>query len=404
MNQIGPIFRALLRNKVGALLLALQIALTMTIIVNAIHMIENRSSMMARESGMDEANQFHLMYVGYKDSFNERVAVETDLLEIRQLNGVVDATQINSTPLSGGGWSMGLSTSANSQDGTPVSLYFVDDHGINTLDVELIAGENFSPTEVTYRQSNDKQWPQNILLTEAAAKNLFPDLTPAEIVGKTVYIRDDEPMTIKGIIDHLQAPWVQWSNVNNVMLVPQRGLWNANRYLVRTEPGERDRLMREVEELLLAKRDGRLIRNVTAMDEQRDEAYQDFFALQTVLWVIVTVLTLVTALGIVGMVSFTVNQRRKQIGTRRALGATKGDIMRQFMLENLLITGSGLIIGVASSIALNIWLVDTFSLPRIGWHYLPIAMVVLVVVGQLAVLGPARKAANLSPALATRTT
>ncbi len=404
MNQIGPIFRALLRNKVGALLLALQIALTMTIIVNAIHMIENRSSMMARESGMDEANQFHLLYVGYKDSFNERVAVETDLLEIRQLNGVVDATQINSTPLSGGGWSMGLSTSPESQDGTPVSVYFVDDHGINTLDVELIAGENFSPTEVTYRLSNDKQWPQNILLTEAAAKNLFPDLTPAEIVGQTVYIRDDEPMTIKGIIDHLQAPWVQWSNVNNVMLVPQRGLWNANRYLVRTESGERDRLMREVEELLLAKRDGRLIRNVTAMDEQRDDAYQDFFALQTVLWVIVTVLTLVTALGIVGMVSFTVNQRRKQIGTRRALGATKGDIMRQFMLENLLITGGGLIIGVASSIALNIWLVDTFSLPRIGWHYLPIAMVVLVIVGQLAVLGPARKAANLSPALATRTT
>ncbi|RUO52273.1 ABC transporter permease [Pseudidiomarina homiensis] len=404
MNQIGPIFRALLRNKVGALLLALQIALTMTIIVNAIHMIENRSSMMARESGMDEANQFHLMYVGYKDSFNERVAVETDLLEIRKLNGVVDATQINSTPLSGGGWSMGLTTTPNSQDGTPVSLYFVDDHGLNTLGVELVAGENFSQTEVTYRLSNDKQWPQNILLTEAAAKNLFPDLTPAEMIGQTVFIRDDEPMTIKGIIDHLQAPWVQWSNVNNVMLVPQRGLWNANRYLVRTAPGERDRLMREVEELLLAKRDGRLIRNVTAMDEQRDDAYQDFFALQTVLWVIVTVLTLVTALGIVGMVSFTVNQRRKQIGTRRALGATKGDIMRQFMLENLLITGSGLIIGVASSIALNIWLVDTFSLPRIGWHYLPIAMVVLVIVGQLAVLGPARKAANLSPALATRTT
>lgn len=404
MNQLGPIFRALLRNKVGALLLALQIALTMTIIVNAIHMIENRSSMMARESGMDEANQFHLLYVGYKDSFNERVAVETDLLEIRKLNGVVDATQINSTPLSGGGWSMGLTTTPNSQEGTPVSVYFVDDHGINTLDVELIAGENFSPTEVTYRQSNDKQWPQNILLTVAAAKNLFPDLKPAEIVGQTVFIRDDEPMTIKGIIDHLQAPWVQWSAVNNVMLVPQRGLWNANRYLVRTAPGARDRLMREVEELLLAKRDGRLIRDVTAMDEQRAEAYQDFFALQTVLWVIVTILTMVTALGIVGMVSFTVNQRRKQIGTRRALGATKGDIMRQFMVENFLITSAGLVLGIASSIALNMWLVDAFSLPRIGWHYLPIAMVALIIVGQLAVLGPARKAANLSPALATRTT
>lgn len=404
MKHIGPIFRALLRNKVGALLLALQIALTMTIIVNAIHMIENRSSMMARSSGMDEENQFHLLYVGYKESFNERVAVETDLQEIRQLSGVVDATQINSTPLSGGGWSMSLGTEVNAHNNTGAAIYFVDDHGLKTLDVELIAGENFSPTEVTYRQTNDKQWPQNIIVTEAVAKNLFPDLPVAEIVGQTVYIRGDEPMTIKGIIDHLQAPWAQWSNVNNVMLVPQRGLWGSNRYLIRTEPGQRDRLMRDIEELLLAKRDGRLIRNVTAMDEQRAEAYQAFFALQTILWVIVTVLTLVTALGIVGMVSFTVNQRRKQIGTRRALGATQGDIMRQFMLENFLITGVGLVIGVISSIALNIWLVDTFSLPRIGWHYLPIAMIVLFLVGQLAVLGPARRAAKLSPALATRTT
>lgn len=403
MKHIGPIFRALLRNKVGAFLLALQIALTMTIIVNAIHMIENRSSMMARESGMDEANQFHLLYVGYKESFNERIAIETDLQEIRQLDGVVDATQINSTPLSGGGWSMGLSAEPDGLDTTPIALYFVDDHGLNTLDVQLVAGENFSPNEVTYRQSNDKQWPQNIIITLAAAENLFPDLLPAEMVGKTVYI-DDEPITIKGIMDHLQAPWVQWSTVNNVMLVPQRGLFGANRYLIRTEPGARDRLMRDIEERLVAKRDGRLIRNVTAMDEQRQDAYRSFFALQTILWVIVTVLTLVTALGIVGMVSFTVNQRRKQIGTRRALGATKADIMQHFMMENLLITCSGLVLGIVASIGLNIWLVDTFSLPRIGWHYLPIAMVALIIIGQLAVFGPARKAANLSPALATRTT
>ncbi|MEX1221340.1 MAG: FtsX-like permease family protein [Idiomarina sp.] len=403
MSELGPIFRALLRNKVGALLLALQIAVTMTIMVNAIHMIENRSSLMARPSGLDEANQFYLSSTGYAQDFNEQLVVEEDLRLIRQLPGIVDATQINAIPLSNGGWSMGLSVEPGEEArGSGIAVYFVDDNGINTLDVELIAGRNFSAAEIGYREANDTQWPQNIIITEAAAKELFPDLNLNETVGKTVYINNDEPMTIIGIIDQLQAPWVGWSAVERVMLVPQRTLFGSSRYFIRTEPGQRDAMIKATEQLLLDRDVGRLIRNVRTMEETRADSYRGHQALQTILWVIVTVLTIITALGIVGMVTFSVNRRRKQIGTRRALGATRWQIIRHFLVENALVTSCGLILGVGSSIALNIWLVDLFSLPRVGWHYLPIAMAVLLVVGQLAVLGPARRAAAISPALATR--
>ncbi|MDX1706931.1 ABC transporter permease [Pseudidiomarina sp.] len=405
MNQIGPIFRALMRNKVGAFLLALQIALTMTIIVNAIHMIENRSSLMARPSGLDEANQFYLTSSGYRDDFNEQLVVEQDLRLLRQLPGVINATQINAIPLSGGGWSMGLRT-APGQDGlnTGVAIYFVDENGIEALDVELIAGNNFSTSEITYREPNAVEWPQNAIITAAAAKALFPDLEPAQVVGKTGYISGDEPLTIVGIIDQLQAPWNGWSGVERVMLVPQRTLFGSSRYFIRTEPGQRDRVMKEAEELLLKQDAGRLIRNVRTMTETREDSYRGHQALQTILWITVVLLTLITALGIVGMVTFNVNRRRKQIGTRRALGASRGDIMGYFMMENFMVTSLGLLLGLGSSIALNIWLVDAFNLPRIGWHYLPIAMVILWLLGQLAVFGPARRAAGISPALATRTT
>ncbi|RUO63271.1 putative ABC transport system permease protein [Pseudidiomarina planktonica] len=403
MSELGPIFRALLRNKVGALLLALQIAVTMTIMVNAIHMIENRSSLMARPSGLDEANQFYLSSTGYAQDFNEQLVVEEDLRLIRQLPGIVDATQINAIPLSGGGWSMGLSVEPGAEArGSGIAVYFVDDNGMNTLDVELIAGRNFSASEIGYRGRNATEWPQNIIITEAAAKELFPDLSVSEAVGKTVYINNDEPMTIIGIMDQLQAPWVGWSAVERVMLVPQRTLFGSSRYFIRTEPGQRDAMIKATEKLLLDRDVGRLIRNVRTMEETRDDSYRGHQALQTILWVIVTVLTIITALGIVGMVTFSVNRRRKQIGTRRALGATRWQIIRHFLVENALVTSCGLILGVGSSIALNIWLVDVFSLPRVGWHYLPIAMAVLLVVGQLAVLGPARRAAAISPALATR--
>lgn len=403
MSELGPIFRALLRNKVGALLLALQIAVTMTIMVNAIHMIENRSSLMARPSGLDEANQFYLSSTGYAQDFNEQLVVEEDLRLIRQLPGIVDATQINAIPLSGGGWSMGLSVEPGAESrGSGIAVYFVDDHGINTLDVELIAGRNFSASEIDYRGRNATEWPQNTIITEAAAKELFPELSANEAVGKTAYINDDEPMTIIGIIDQLQAPWVGWSAVERVMLVPQRTLFGSSRYFIRTEPGQRDAMIKATEKLLLDRDVGRLIRNVRTMEETREDSYRGHQALQTILWVIVTVLTIITALGIVGMVTFSVNRRRKQIGTRRALGATRWQIIRHFLVENALVTSCGLVLGVGSSIALNIWLVDVFSLPRVGWHYLPVAMVVLLVVGQLAVLGPARRAAAISPALATR--
>jgi putative ABC transport system permease protein len=114
------------------------------------------------------------------------------------------------------------------------------------------------------------------------------------------------------------------------------------------------------------------------------------------------VLGLVTGLGIIGLAWFSVTQRRKQIGTRRALGATRGDILRYFMLENLLITSAGLALGAAGAVGLN-WFLDTsYNVGRVPLWYLPLGMLALWALGQLAVLLPARRAANIPPALATR--
>src|SRR5210317_297471 len=106
--ELGPIWRALMRNKTGAILIALQIAVTMAIMVNAVSIMQERSRMMARPSGIDEHNIFSIASVGFAEDFNERVTIEEDLAELRALPGVVNAIQSNSIPLSGGGWSMGL--------------------------------------------------------------------------------------------------------------------------------------------------------------------------------------------------------------------------------------------------------------------------------------------------------
>jgi len=112
---------------------------------------------------------------------------------------------------------------------------------------------------------------------------------------------------------------------------------------------------------------------------------------------------LVTALGIIGLASFWVAQRRRQIGVRRALGATRGDILRYFQTENFLIVSIGIMLGMVLAYGLNLWLMRAYELPRLPLYYLPMGMVVLWLLGQLAVLAPALRAAAVPPVVATRT-
>ena len=116
----------------------------------------------------------------------------------------------------------------------------------------------------------------------------------------------------------------------------------------------------------------------------------------------VFLLVSITGLGIIGLASFAVRQRTKQIGTRRAVGATRGDIMRYFMIENLLVTTLGVIVGGVLAVAFNIWLVNEYSLEKLDLLYIPMGVVTLWILGQMAVLVPAIKASGIAPAIATR--
>lgn len=400
--EFGPIWRAMTRNKTGAILIALQIAVTLAIMVNAIAIIQERSRLMARPSGVDEANIFYLSSIGFGDDFNERVAIAEDLDAIRNMPGVVNAIQSNSVPLSGGGWSMGLQTDTGDEaESSGVALYFVDEHGVDTFGLELLAGENFSASDIEWRQRQATEWPDKVLLTKAMAETLFPD-DFMEALGNTVYINGNEPLTVSGIIKQMQAPWNGWNGVERVMLVPTHTEFGSTRYIIRTEPGERDRLMPEIEEMLASSNRNRIIRGVRSMEETRERSYQGDSGMVQMLIFVVSLLTAITGLGIVGLASFSVSRRTRQIGTRRALGATKTAITRYFMTENFLISLIGVTVGGALAVGLNMWMVEAFSLTPLNWLMLPAAMLLLLVVGQLAVMGPARRAASVPPAVATR--
>ena len=407
MLETGLIIRALMRNKIGAMLIALQIALTLTIMVNAIFMIQDRQGQMKRVSGLDEVNTFFLTNTIFKQDYNVKVQLQTDLETIRNTPGVLDATQINAIPLSGGGWSSGVQTVPGvDKDSVSTAIYMVDDHGINALGVELIAGVNFSPEDIQWNVAGQAEWPDKVIVTLAMARSLFPDDKSDNgqaALGKTVYISQNQPIQITGIIKNLQAPWNGWHGVERSMLVPSQRDNRGARFFIRTEPGQRDRLIPIIEKALAESDKGRIIHRLGTMEETRQRSYRQQNATNKILTTIIITLTLITAFGIVGLAIFSINRRTKQIGTRRALGATQWQIMRYFMLENLFISALGVVLGCIGAVALNMWLVETFNLSPINLDLMLFGVVTLFIVGQLAVLYPARKAALIPPATATRT-
>lgn len=400
--ELGPIWRAMLQSKGGYILIALQIAVTMAIMVNAIAIMQERSIKMARPSGIDEANTFALESVAFKPDLDHKSIISEDLELIRNTPGIVNAVLTNSFPLRQGGWSEGLHREPGvGKSVSSSAIYFVDEHGLETFGMNLVDGENFTPTQVAWNSDSDDFWPATVIITQALAEDLFPD-HEGSYVGKTFWFNDDNPANIVGVVERLQAPWPTWTGVERSMLVPLKRESEFADYVIRTEPGLRDELIPQIEEMLSQSNKNRIIRSVETVEDARKLAYLGDAAMIKILTFVVTLLTAITGLGIVGLASFSVARRTRQIGIRRALGATKPAIVRYFMLENFVVSSVGVVVGGILAVALNIAMVQAFSLTPLAWYVIPIAMLILWIVGQAAVAGPARRASNISPAIATR--
>jgi putative ABC transport system permease protein len=403
---IRPILSSMRRNKVGAILIAVQIAVTLAILCNSLFIIEQRLALSQRPTGLDETNVFAIdnEWLGAPADLSARQ--QTDIAALRALPGVVDAYDANEYPLTNSGWSEDVELTPDAQNSTTfAALYMGDDHALNTLGLKLVAGRNFTPTEITDRNATDRVHSPVIILTRPLAKVLFPD---GHAVGKSIYVEGSkEPTLIVGVVERLVMPWTGaggWTEkyFENSMIEPFHFDEPDTWYMVRTQPGQLASVMKAARARLLEIDRARLIDKVEAVTDTRRQAYRDDVGLAVILAVVCASLIAVTACGIVGLTSYWVSQRRRQIGIRRALGATRGAILRYFQTENLLIAATGAIIGVGLTIAVNLWMVTSFAMPRLNYGWAALGAILVLALGQLAVLWPALRAASVPPALATR--
>jgi putative ABC transport system permease protein len=402
--ELRPILSAMRRNKVGALLIATQMAVTLAFLANALTLIEQRVAWSSRPSGVDERDVF-VIDTDSIDRPNDLAAHQAaDIAALRSLPGVLDAYTTNMYPMEGGGWIETIQLTADQKTPTAIAAHYMgDEHALRTLGLKLIAGRNFAADEVAERTENVIPRPSGFIVTKALAAKLFPQ---GNALGQSIYMENDKPSPIIGIVDRLQGPMNSATGLSstfaqNSVLSPYRLIQASSVYAVRAQPGQLDPVMKAAELKLLALDENRIIKS-KSMLQVRTDAYRGDHGLIVLLSAICVALLIVTAFGIIGLTSYWVAQRRQQIGIRRALGATRQAIVRYFQTENFMIAAAGATIGIAFAIALNLWMVRSFEMVRMDNSRAIAGAIVILLLGQFAVLWPALRAASIPPALATR--
>ena len=399
--DFGPMISSMMRNKTGTILVAVQIAVTLAIVINSLYIIVLRVDKMNRETGIDVENVIITSVRGFGEEFDVIDSITNDINLIKSIPGVINATVSNHVPLSGSGSGTGLRTVADETiEPIPTARYRWSVDGLESLGVELSRGRNFFPEEVNFvLPASDPPAPPSVLITQQLANDLFGD---EDALGKTVYWGSLEPSTVVGIIGRMHGSWVGWDKLDNVVIQPGKPAYTTNRYLIRAEPGMRDELIPIIQQQLGDSNRKRVIKSVRTLEELAASSYRRDRGMAVILSIVVSLLIGLTVLVIVGLTSYHVTQRTKQIGTRRALGARRIDIIRQFMLENWLIMALGAVLGFILTVAVAYWLEASFQVERLDWRYLPVGIICLWILSSLAVLSPALRAASVPPAVATR--
>jgi putative ABC transport system permease protein len=407
--DIAPIFKTLRRHKVVVWLLALEIALTCAVVCNGVFLIAQRLHRMDMPSGVAENALVLVQQAPIKPPADRYARAQADMASLRQIPGALAVGISNQVPFGGSSSNANVRLEPTQQQPTLNAGMYSGENLVQAFGLRVVAGRSFRSDEYVtadivlegLKTGSYKGFPAPVMVSRALAEQLWPSQSA---LGKLFYLSPRASFRVIGVVDGLaRANAYNPATAQDSMIVPLR--WGADKdqvYVIRTRPQDRQRVIAAAVAALKGVDPARVITHVHTFDQVRNDFFKDDRAMAGILVSVIVALLLVTALGIVGLASFWVAQRRKQIGIRRALGATRRDILRYFQTENFLIVSFGIVAGMVLAYGLSLLLMAHYELPRLPLSYLPIGAVALWAIGQLAVLGPAMRAAAVPPVVATR--
>lgn len=403
--DLMPILSTLRRHKTAATLIVVEIALTSAIVCNALHLIGTRLDRLNHDTGLAENELVVIGVRGTVASDQSDDVTAQDLAALRALPGVKSVALVNQMVYGRNSNNSGVGTKPGQQQGrVSASNYNGSEGVVATLGLKLVEGRDFKPEEYVlgswFNQQEQRTMGQ-VIINRGLAEKLWPG---ESALGKPMYVFGERPTTVVGVVEKLPHPYPgrRAESEGAAMLFPIKPSYRGAQYVLRTEPGKREALIKAATAALDKHDATRITAEGKLLTEMRAAYYAQDRAMVWLMGGVIVALMVVTAFGIVGLASFWVQQRTRMIGTRRALGATKAQIRRYFQLENFMLSSAGIALGMGGAVALSLWLMRIYEIPRLPLAYLPVGALALWALGQLAVLAPARRAASLPPVQALR--
>lgn len=400
MLETGPIFRAMLRRPAGPLLIILQLAITIAIVSNSLSFIQQRSEFINREPGLEVEGLLKIWAKRDETRGDIDNTIDEDLRFLNSQSSVESAIAINGLPMGGMGGTSGFSTAPTMDvEGQQVmsvsaSMLSVTEGWLETLGATLIEGENFAFDDYQrYRQENAPT-SSPIIVTEAVAEQLFPDQNP---IGQSMYVGELLSFTVVGVIENMFGHQLYWESPYRTVIFPKLALYDSTMYLIRTNESNEELVLNDLVAELRKLNDTRIVGDEKTMTTIARDTYSGDYAMITLLSIVVVLLIGVNALGVVGLTSFWISQRRKQIGIRRALGASRTAIVRYFLLENIMLVAGAVFIGGIAAISASIYMVKAYGFEPLAWFYIPASALAVLLITLGAAIFPVNKASQISP-------
>jgi putative ABC transport system permease protein len=402
--EIKPIFLSLKQNKFMAILMIIQIAFTMGVLSSSVLVATETLQEWGKPSGIPHEDIVRITPEFFDENIDVGQALVRDIERVKNMTNVINVAPSNAVPFTAENMiNVYLSNEEDAQEYKTV-VFQSDENIFDVLQLSLIEGKQFTASDII--KGAEGTTPENasqVMISQDMATALFADKSP---LGQTIWLaKNADPVQVVGVYSNfMTGERLNGRGKSYQSIIRPQVKWSQSRqpnYLIRVEPGKGTAMMEDIINVFYQER-GRYINSSELLKRTQKRMYDGRGSRALTMLVISVVLLIITGLGMTGLTAFQVTQKRKQIGTRRALGAKKRDVMRYFLTENSIITFIGLLIGILVTLSITFELSEQASQNFMNVSVLLLTGLVMWVVNILAVWFPAKRAANIEPAIVTR--
>jgi len=269
--EIGPITRALRRNKTRFVLIVLQIAITLAVVTNAITLIHAERDKMQISSGFDDANLLWVNSRPFASAFGERAyritSAEADLRALRAIPGVVAVSNTSFIPWQGGGSSGAVKAAGGDGSKYQTQTYNATPGFIATLGIRVVEGRDIVQSDIN--DDPDYKGPSTVLISRDLERLVFKNQSA---VGRQLAESDGSFDSIVGVFDPFYQPYGGWPIERYCLVYAGHVSRRGAPFLVRVKPGAMKSVAAAVEPVLLKANDGRNVR-VQSIPEFKDQLF-----------------------------------------------------------------------------------------------------------------------------------